>query len=108
MDSLLNYTPNTDAAVLLDRSGKIHIRVQQRGKKWMTTLEGLDKDLDLHRISKAIAKAFHCSTAVRLDDDENEVIKIQGNVKEELREWLVKREVISELEEKERLVVHGA
>ena len=45
MDSLLNYTPDADAAKLLDRSGKIHIRVQQRGKKWLTTLEGLDKDL---------------------------------------------------------------
>ena len=108
MDSLLNYTPDADAAKLLDRSGKIHIRVQQRGKKWLTTLEGLDKDLDLHKISKAIAKAFHCSTAVRFDDDENEIIKIQGNVKEELRAWLVKQEVISEREEKARLVVHGA
>jgi translation initiation factor 1 len=108
MDTLLNYTPDAGAAQLLDRSSKIHIRVQQRGKKWLTTLEGLDKDLDIHKISKAIAKAFHCSSAVRLDDDEQEFIKIQGNVKEELRAWLVKQEVISEREEKERLVVHGA
>lgn len=108
MDTLLNYTHDADAAKMLDRNGKIHIRVQQRGKKWVTTLEGLDKDLDIHKIAKAIAKAFHCASVVRLDDDEQEFIKIQGNVKEELRAWLVKQEIISERDEKERLVVHGA
>ncbi len=109
MDSLLNFSYNDgDNQNVFDRSGRIHIRVQQMGKKWLTTLEGLDKDLDQRRIAKALAKAFHCAASTGIDERDNQFIKIQGNKKEELREWLVKNEVLSESEARDRLVVHGA
>jgi hypothetical protein len=44
---------------------------------------------------------------VRLDDNGDDYIKIQGNKKDELRDWLVANEVITERESKERLQIHG-
>jgi translation initiation factor 1 len=107
MDGLLNYQHTVDNTAIVEHTSKIHIRVKQMGRKWLTTLEGLDKDLDQHKIAKAIAKTFHCASVVRLDDNGDDYIKIQGNKKDELRDWLVANEVITERESKERLQIHG-
>lgn len=92
-----------------ERTGKIHIRVQQMGRKWITTIDGLDDDLDLKRIARVMKKTLHCSViVVSNEDEENEVIQLQGDQREFIKEWLVVNEVLTEKEAKERLVVHGA
>jgi translation initiation factor 1 len=96
---------------LLFKKSKIHIRVQALGKKSVTTIEGLDDDLDLKKIAKGIKHDFHCAaTVVKLkekDEDSPDIIKLQGNKAHELTEWLVTNEVLTKDEAKERLIVHA-
>ena len=100
-----------DPFTMLDseiRSQKIHIRVQQMGKKWITTIDGMDDDLDLKRISRAMKKSLHCSVSVSKTRDDVEIIQLQGDQREHLREWLIANEVLGEKEATERLMIHGA
>lgn len=100
-----------DPFTMLDneiRSQKIHIRVQQMGKKWITTIDGMDDDLDLKRIARAMKKSLHCSVSVSTTRDDVEIIQLQGDQREYLREWLVVNEVLGEKEAAERLMIHGA
>ena len=47
-----------------DEKNIIHIQVQQRnGRKCITTIYGIDDDLDLHKITKYLKK-FYNTTAV--------------------------------------------
>jgi translation initiation factor 1 len=82
---------------------KIHVRVQQMGKKWITTLEGLDDDLDLKRIARAMKKSLHCSVNVT-----DAVIQLQGDHRMSMNEWLVVNEVLTASEAEDRLIIHGA
>ena len=107
MDKLLTLT-KTPEIDLATRTSKIHVRTQQMGKKWITTIEGLDDDLDLQRISRAMKKAFQCGVSPDKAHDGTEYIKIQGNQRDSVRAWLVDNEVLTEKEARERLVLHGA
>lgn len=113
MDRLLDFTPVSqqkaaEAALTGERTGKIHIRTQQMGKKWLTMIEGLDDDLDLERIARAIKKDLHCAATVDETADGDECIKISGNQRDTVAKWLVENEVLTEKEGKARLVLHGA
>ena len=88
--------------------GKIHIRVQQMGKKWITSIEGLDDDLDLDRIARAMKKTLNCAATVSMNKEGNEIIQLQGYQRDFIHEWLVVNEVMTEKEAITRLVIHGA
>ena len=87
---------------------KYHIRVQQRnGRKCITTLDGLEEDLDLKRICKAMREAFSCNGNVVMKEDEEEgVIQLQGDQRENIKKWLLEMEIILK-SEADRIVVHG-
>ena len=87
---------------------KYHIRVQQRnGRKCITTLDGLEEDLDLKRICKAMREAFSCNGNVIMKEDEEEgVIQLQGDQRENIKKWLLEMEIILK-NEADRIVVHG-
>lgn len=87
---------------------KYHIRVQQRnGRKCITTLDGLEEDLDLKRICKAMRNAFSCNgNVVMKEDEETGVIQLQGDQRENIKQWLLDQEVILK-NEVDRIVVHG-
>ena len=106
INSLFNASVTT-TAVTTNRTGKIHIRPQQQGKRWVTTIEGLDDDLDQERISRAMKKAFHCAAKVVKSPDGADIIMIQGNHRDDSLEWLIAQEVITEKEGKERVILHG-
>ena len=107
MDKLLQLQHTEIAHVQLN-TRKIHIRVVQYGKKRITTIEGLDDDLDLKRISRAMKKAFSCSVAVQTTDQDIELIQLQGDHREAVKTWLVANEVLTERESKDRVIIHGA
>lgn len=87
---------------------KMHIRWYKEGSRSITLLEGLDDDLDIKRIAKAMKKAFSCASSIHLNkEDGSEVIKLQGDQRENIREWLVKQEILTEAEAKQRIVTHG-
>ncbi len=89
-------------------ANKIHVRVQQRnGRKCITTVQGLDGDLDLKRICKAMKKAFNCNGSIEADAEWGEIIQLQGDQRDHVRSWLVEEEVLTKPEEEERLVIHG-
>ncbi len=86
---------------------KYHIRVQQRnGKKCITTLDGLEEDLDLKRICKAMREAFSCNGNIKMKDEETGVIQLQGDQRENIKQWLLDMEIILK-NEVDRIVVHG-
>jgi len=87
---------------------KIHIRWYKEGSRSITLLEGLDEDLDIKRISKAMKKEFSCSSSIHMDKESGgEVIKLQGDQRENIISWLVAQEILTESEAKQRIVTHG-
>jgi translation initiation factor 1 len=89
-------------------ASKIHIRVQQRnGRKCITTLQGLDTDLDIKRIGKAMKKEFNCNGNLVEDPDKGDILQFQGDQRENIRVWLLAQEILTAKEAAERLVTHG-
>ena len=99
------FTPNKEIEIT---KSKIHIRIHQRnGKKSITTIEGLESDLDQKRICKAMRKTFNCNGNVTLmKDSEQEVIQLQGDQRENAKNWLIEQEIVSK-SDLARLVIHG-
>jgi translation initiation factor 1 len=89
-------------------TSKIHIRTQNMGRKWVTTVDGLDEDLDLERIAKAMKKSLHCATTVIKNKDDDEVIQLQGNHADVLKQWLIEMQILTEKEAAERVIIHGS
>ena len=90
------------------RGGKIHIRVQQRnGRKCITTIQGLEDDLDLKRICKAMKRTFNCNGSIETDPDHGEIIQLQGDQRMNSRDWLIEQEIVARAEAEDRLAVHG-
>ena len=87
---------------------KYHIRVQQRnGRKCITSFDGLEEDLDLKSICKAMREAFSCNgNVIMKDDEETGVIQLQGDQRENIKQWLLEQEIILK-NEVDRIVVHG-
>lgn len=108
MNTLLNFDTPQHLATALTRSSKIHVRTHQMGKKWITTIEGLDEDLDQKRIARALKRFFQCGAVVDRGKDDIEIIKIQGNHRDAIHAWLVTNEVLGDKEAASRLVLHGA
>ena len=78
-----------DDEVAANDSSLIHIRVQQRnGRKCITTIQGLDAQLDLKKILKAIKKAECCNGTVVTDDDMGEVLQLQGDQRDAVGKFL--------------------
>jgi len=99
---------NTNVVKQLDiHKSKIHIRFQKTGPRSITIVEGLDDDLDLKRISKHMKKSFSCAATVLKDKEQNEIIQLQGDQRDNVKSWLVEQEVLTEAEAKERIVCHG-
>ena len=86
---------------------KIHVRIYDQKKRKLTMIEGLDEDLDQHRIAKAMKSAFSCSSKVQVDKDGRELIMLQGDQRLNVKEWLLAQQILTEKEAKERLVLHG-
>jgi translation initiation factor SUI1 len=102
------FAPNTNTAVVATGpKDKIHVRIIRQGPRTLTLIEGLDEDLDQHRIAKYMAKAFSCSSSVQKDKEGNEIIQLQGNQLLAVRDWLQMQEILTAKEVKERLVLHG-
>lgn len=104
MDSFKDYDFQTNVAIT---KNKYHIRVQQRnGRKCITTLDGLEEDLDLKRICKAMRNAFSCNGNVAMKEEDVGVIQLQGDQRENIKQWLLEQQIILK-NEVDRIVVHG-
>jgi len=83
----------------------VHIRVQQRnGRKCITTIQGLNQELDFKKILKAVKKQECCNGTVVEDDTMGMVLQFQGDQRDAIKTFLEKMEIV----EKSQLKVHGA
>ena len=86
---------------------KLHVRIQKRnGKKCITTAQGFEEDLDVKRICKAMRKQFNCNGNVIEDEDNGEVLQLQGDQRENVKQWLIDNQVFNK-NEVDRIVIHG-
>ena len=82
----------------------VHIRIQQRNaKKTITTIEGLDSSIDLKKLVKYIKKIFNCNGCIYTTDEENKIIQLQGDQRDNIKNFLIKENIIS----KDFIKVHG-
>ena len=82
---------------------KVHIRTKKRnGRKFTTTVEGLENDLDIKKITKALKKIFKCNGSVEKDENENEIIQLSGQQSQNVYEFLIDQKII----DKENIVIH--
>ena len=87
---------------------KIHLRIQQRnGKKCITTIQGLDDDLDIKRIAKAMRKEFNCNGSIEQNEQYGEIIQLQGDQRDNIVDWLIVQEILTKQEAAQRIVKHG-
>ena len=67
IQNLAGFDAFKDADEEAGDQSKVHIRVQQRnGRKCITTVQGLNQDLDLKKILKALKKQECCNGSTRL------------------------------------------
>jgi translation initiation factor 1 len=86
---------------------KLHVRIQKRnGKKCITTAQGFEEDLDVKRICKAMRKQFNCNGNVIQDEENGEVLQLQGDQRENVKQWLLDNQVFNK-NEVDRIVIHG-
>jgi len=70
-------------------TAQVHIRIQQRNaRKRITTVEGLDDDLDLKKILKAMKKKFSCNGNVEKSEEYGMIIKMSGDQRETVKNFL--------------------
>jgi len=93
-----------EPAVEEAQSNLVHIRVQQRnGRKCITTVQGLNEQLDLKKIIKAIKKT-HCCNGTIVDDEEmGQVLQFQGDQRDNVLKFLLENELAS----KDKIKKHG-
>jgi translation initiation factor 1 len=81
------------------------LRIQQRtGRKRITTVQGLDdKKYDLKFLLKEFKKDFHCNGSIDEDPEFGKVIRLTGDNRMAIRDFLVKENVAS----KDNIKIHG-
>lgn len=83
---------------------KVHIRIQQRnGRKSITTIQGLEDDLDLDKILRSFKKNFKCNGAITHHAEYGDVIQLQGDQRNSCKDFMVDHEIIK----KEQVQIHG-
>jgi len=87
----------SDEEDTLSKSGgvqDVHIRVQQRnGRKCITTVQGLNQELDLKKILKVLKKENNCNGTVVEDEEMGQVLQLQGDQRDSVGTFLIKWEL---------------
>lgn len=82
----------------------LDIRIQQRnGRKTLTTVQGIPKEIDPKRVLKAFKKEFACNGTVIEDENMGEIIQLQGDHRVKVSQFLVEQG----LAKKENVKIHG-
>ena len=80
------------------------IRIQQRtGRKTLTTISGLPKDLDFQRLIKSFKKLFSCNGALIQSEELGTVVQLQGDQRKNAFDFLVKEKIVK----KSQVKIHG-
>jgi translation initiation factor 1 len=83
----------------------VHIRKQQRAsKKYITTIEGLSRDLNLKRMCKMFKVKLATSSAIKSTEEFGDIICVQGDMGTKVAQLLVEHCICT----RDEIVVHGA
>lgn len=100
----LRISDQRQAAQAILQAHKVHIRVQQRArKKNVTTVQGLDQDLNFRRICREMRQNWGCNGSVIETPEAGKVIQLQGNFSEKMRDFLLRENMATE----ENLEIHS-
>jgi len=84
-----------------------HLRLQKRnGRKSITTITGLEQDLDFVRLLRAFKKRFKCIGSLDIEKKTDIVlaIKLSGDQRENVKNFLLSEKIIPE---ERNIIVHG-
>ena len=86
------------------KQNMIHIMIQQRNaKKTITTVEGLNTSIDIKKLAKYIKKIFNCNGSIIKTDNNIDIIQLQGDQRENMKNFLIKENIIAE----DFIKIHG-
>ena len=76
---------------------------QRNGRKCITTIQGLNAEIDMKKVLKACKKSMNCNGTVVDDEKMGQVIQLQGDKREEFKKFIVE----NERAEANTIKVHG-
>uniref|UniRef100_A0A6N2MTF7 SUI1 domain-containing protein n=1 Tax=Salix viminalis TaxID=40686 RepID=A0A6N2MTF7_SALVM len=79
-----------------------HTHTQRNGKKSLTTVQGLPKELSYERILKTLKKDFCCNGNVVQDKELGKVIQLQGDQRKNVQNFLVNQNLLK----KDQIKIH--
>ncbi|KAK6946915.1 SUI1 domain [Dillenia turbinata] len=100
------FDPFAEAEELGSHGAKeyVHIRIQQRnGKKSLTTVQGLKKEISYEKILKDLKKTFCCNGNVVEDKELGKVIQLQGDQRKNVSNFLIQTGIVK----KDHIKIHG-
>jgi len=98
---------STDNDSVIFTKQKVYITlVKVNNRQCVTTITGLDDDLDTNKILRAMKKLFACNGHVKKDKINGDVIHIQGDRRYNIRDFLYHHEIMSPKDD--RIVIYGA
>lgn len=85
---------------------KIHIYVQQRkANKYITTVQGIDPQIDIKKLLKAFKKTFNCNGAIVTDNNDKTIIQLAGDQRRLCADFIKEQGIANS---KDDVIVHGA
>ena len=82
----------------------VHIRIQQRnGRKCLTIVQGLPKNLNMKKVMQYFKKVCHCNGTIVNDKHWGDILQLTGDQREQVRDFLVNEKICP----KERVNIHG-
>jgi len=94
---------------MLEKKEKCKIIVQlfqRNARKTITTITGMDTDMDFPRILKEMKRKFACNGHIVEDVKHGPVIQLQGDHREEVVAWIYKHKITTP--DEGRVIVMGA
>ena len=106
MNDLLEQLDGIDDILdhMNEREEDVHIWLKQRSsRKYVTEVQNLAKDLNLNKIVKCWRHEFHCAVAKIKTKDKGKILRLQGDQRQLVLNFLVQEKIIA----KEKIKVHG-
>ena len=91
--NLERFDAFTDTGLDAGSNSNVRIRVQQNGRRHITTVQGLADDLNVRQICKALKKRFSCNGAVKEDSVAGEIIQLSGDQRIQVKQFLTEEEI---------------
>lgn len=68
--------------------------IKRSTRKTQTLISGLDQNLDLKKLVSAWKNLFNCSGSIKTDDNNNKYIKLSGDQREKIKNFLIEEEIV--------------